>query len=158
MKSALLLGAGIAIGAGAIHGLHAATGAPVYTVYEANITDEASYTKALPEVEKYIKENGGTRVGGGFNKTKLISGSPAVGNRYVLVRWKNEGAFTKEWTLASKHGSTKTEMVPGRSWCRAWKLSNLFSSCITGRSDLAPIVSSGAAIFTRFSPRCKCTA
>jgi hypothetical protein len=95
LKSALLLGAGIAIGAGAIHGLHAATGAPVYTVYEANITDEASYTKALPEVEKYIKENGGTRVGGGFNKTKLISGSPAVGNRYVLVRWKNEGAFTK---------------------------------------------------------------
>jgi hypothetical protein len=95
LKSALLLGAGIAIAAGAIHGLHAATGAPVYTVYEANITDEASYTKALPEVEKYIKENGGTRVGGGFNKTKLISGSPAVGNRYVLVRWKNEGAFTK---------------------------------------------------------------
>jgi len=95
LKSAFLVGAGIAIGAGAIHGLHAATGAPVYTVYEANITDEASYTKALPEVEKYIKENGGTRVGGGFNKTKLISGSPAVGNRYVLVRWENEGAFTK---------------------------------------------------------------
>jgi hypothetical protein len=95
LKSALLVGAGIATGAGAIHGLHAATGAPVYTVYEANITDEASYTKALPEVEKYIKENGGTRVGGGFNKTKLISGSPAVGNRYVLVRWENEGAFTK---------------------------------------------------------------
>ena len=95
LKSALLLGAGIAIGAGAIHGLHAATGAPVYTVYEANITDEASYTKALPEVEKYIKENGGTRVGGGFNKTKLISVSPAVGNRYISLRWKNEGAFTK---------------------------------------------------------------
>jgi hypothetical protein len=95
LKSALLVGAGIAIGAGAIHGLHAATGAPVHTVYEANITDEASYTKALPEVEKYIKKNGRTRVGGGFNKTKLISGTPAVGNRYVLVRWENEGAFTK---------------------------------------------------------------
>jgi hypothetical protein len=95
LKPALLVGAGIAIGTGAIHGLHAATGAPVYTVYEANIADEASYTKALPEVEKYIKENGGTRVGGGFNKTKLISGSPAVGNRYVIVRWENEGAFTK---------------------------------------------------------------
>ena len=95
LKSALLVGAGIAIGTGAIHGLHAATGAPVYTVYEAKIADEASYTKALPEVEKYIKENGGTRVGGGFNKTKLISGSPAVGNRYVIVRWENEGAFTK---------------------------------------------------------------
>jgi hypothetical protein len=95
LKSALLLGAGIAIGAGAIHGLHAATGAPVYTVYEANITDEASYTKALPDVEKWIKQNHGTRVAGGFNKTKLVSGSPAVGNRYVIVRWDNEGDFTK---------------------------------------------------------------
>ena len=113
MKSALLLGAGIAIGAGAIHGLHAATGAPVYTVYEANITDEASYTKALPEVEKYIKENGGTRVGGGFNKTKLISGSPAVGNRYVLVRWKNEGAFTKAGRWPQSMDRQK------RKWCPA---------------------------------------
>jgi hypothetical protein len=95
LKLALLLGAGIAIGAGAIHGLHAATGAPVYTVYEANITDEASYTKALPPVEKWIKENHGTRVAGGFNKTKLVSGGPAVGNRYVIVRWDTEGDFTK---------------------------------------------------------------
>ena len=116
LKSALLLGAGIAIGAGAIHGLQAATGAQVYTVYEANITDEASYTKALPEVEKYIKENGGTRVGGGFNKTKLISGQPAVGNRYVLVRWENEGAFDeamdaglKAWI--DKHGNGARQIL-----------------------------------------------
>ena len=102
LKSALLLGAGIAIGSGAIHGLHAATGAPVYTVYEANITDEAGYTKALPEVEKYIKENGGMRAGGGFNKAKLISGSPAVGNRYVLVRWENEAAFDKAMSAGLK--------------------------------------------------------
>ena len=102
LKSALLLGAGIAIGAGAIHGLHAATGAPVYTVYEANITDEASYTKALPDVEKWIKENHGTRVAGGFNKTKLVSGSPAVGNRYVIVRWDNEGDFDKAMSAGLK--------------------------------------------------------
>jgi hypothetical protein len=116
LKSALLLGAGIAIGAGAIHGLHAATGAQVYTVYEANITDEASYTKALPEVEKYIKENGGTRVGGGFNKTKLISGQPAVGNRYVLVRWENEGAFDKAMgaglkAWVDKHGNGARQIL-----------------------------------------------
>jgi hypothetical protein len=116
LKSALLVGAGIAIGAGAIHGLHAATGAQVYTVYEANITDEASYTKALPEVEKYIKENGGTRVGGGFNKTKLISGQPAVGNRYVLVRWENEGAFDKAMgaglkAWVDKHGNGARQIL-----------------------------------------------
>ena len=116
LKSALLLGAGIAIGAGAIHGLQAAAGSQVYTVYEANITDEASYTKALPEVEKYIKENGGTRVGGGFNKTKLISGQPAVGNRYVLVRWENEGAFDKAMDAGlkawiDKHGNGARQIL-----------------------------------------------
>jgi uncharacterized protein (DUF1330 family) len=94
LKSALLLGAGIAIGAGAIQGLSAATGPAVYTVYEANVTDEAAYAKALPDVQKMIKENGGSYVAGGFNKTKLVSGLP-VGNRYVIVRWDNEGDFTK---------------------------------------------------------------
>jgi hypothetical protein len=94
LKSALLLGAGIAIGAGAIQGLHAATGSSVYSVYEANVTDEATYTKALPDVDKLIKENNGVRVAGGFNKTKLISGLP-VGNRYVVLRWDSAEAFTK---------------------------------------------------------------
>ena len=94
LKSALLLGAGIAIGAGAIQGLHAATGPAVYTVYEANVTDEAAYAKALPDVQKMIKENGGGYVAGGFNKTKLVSGLP-VGNRYVIVCWDNEADFTK---------------------------------------------------------------
>jgi hypothetical protein len=94
LKSALLLGAGIAIGVGAIQGLHAATGSSVYSVYEANVTDEAAYTRALPDVDKLIKENNGVRVAGGFNKTKLISGLP-VGNRYVIIRWDSEEAFTK---------------------------------------------------------------
>ena len=57
-------------------------------------TDEATYTKALPDVDKLIKENNGVRVAGGFNKTKLISGLP-VGNRYVVLRWDSEEAFTK---------------------------------------------------------------
>jgi uncharacterized protein (DUF1330 family) len=95
LKSALLLGAGIAIGAGAIQGLSAATGPAVYTVYEANVTDEAAYAKALPDVQKMIKENGGSYVAGGFNKTKLVSGLP-VGNRYVIVRWEdNMSAFDR---------------------------------------------------------------
>jgi hypothetical protein len=94
LKSALLLGAGIAIGAGAIQGLHAAIGAAVYTVYEANVKDEAAYTAALPEVDKIIKENTGVRVAGGFNKAKSVNGT-AVGNRYVVIKWENEAAFDK---------------------------------------------------------------
>jgi hypothetical protein len=82
-------------GIGALQGLHAATGPAVYTVYEANVTDEAAYTKALPEVDKIIKENTGIRVAGGFNKSKLIDGKTPVGNRYVIIKWDSEADFTK---------------------------------------------------------------
>ncbi len=96
LKSALLFGAGIAIGAGAIQGLHAATGPAVYSVYEADVKDEAAYTGALPEVEKLLKEHGAQRVAGGFNKTKTISGAP-VGNRYVIIKWDDMASFEKSY-------------------------------------------------------------
>jgi hypothetical protein len=71
------------------------------TTYEATIKDEAGYTAALPEVEKYIKNNGGQRLAGGFNKAKLIDGTGAVGNRYVIVSWPNAGqlAGALGWTV-----------------------------------------------------------
>jgi hypothetical protein len=96
LKSTLLLGAGIAIGAGAIHGLHAATGPSVYVVYEANIADEAAYTKDLPDVQKIIKETGGNRIAGGFNKAKASMGKPPE-NRFVIVQWPDMAAWEKGW-------------------------------------------------------------
>ena len=90
MKSASLLTAGAIIGIGALQGLRAATGPQVYAVFEANVADEAAYTKALPDVQKVIKEHGGALIAGSFNKTKLISGKPAVGNRFVILRWESE--------------------------------------------------------------------
>jgi uncharacterized protein (DUF1330 family) len=95
LKSALLVTAGIIVGAGAIQVLNAATGPQVYSVFEANVTDEAAYTKALPDVQKILKENGGVYIAGGFNKAKLVDGKTPVGNRYVILRWDNEEAFTK---------------------------------------------------------------
>lgn len=95
LKSALLLSAGVIIGAGAISAIHAATGPGVYTVYEANVTDEAAYAKALPDVDKLIKNNGGTRVAGGFNKARLVDGKTPVGNRYVIIRWESASAFDR---------------------------------------------------------------
>jgi hypothetical protein len=95
LKSALLLGAGIIIGAGAIQGLHAATGSAVYSVFEANVKDEAAYAKVLPEVQKFIKENSGVYVAGGFNKAKLSNGKEPVGNRYVILRWDSAEAYEK---------------------------------------------------------------
>jgi len=94
LKSALLLTAGIIVGAGAVHGLSAATGPMVYNVYEANVTDEAKYTAALPEAQKHIKENGGVYVAGGFGKAKLGHGA-AIGNRYVIISYPNMAAYEK---------------------------------------------------------------
>ena len=86
----LVLGAG-----GATLYTHAATGPAVYNVYEANVTDEAAYTKALPEVQKVIKETGGEYIAGGFNKAKLVRGKPAIGNRFVIIRYPNQADYEK---------------------------------------------------------------
>jgi hypothetical protein len=120
LKSALLLTAGAIIGIGAFQTLHAATGPGVYTVYEANVTDEAAYTKALPDVEKVIKEHGGVRVAGGFNKAKLIDGKTPVGNRYVVLKWDSEETFAKaqaggikDWLRKNAPADYRQVMVEG---------------------------------------------
>jgi hypothetical protein len=93
------------IGAGSVqllHSVNAATGPSIYAVYEANVTDEAAYTKALPDAQKLIKDNGGLYVAGGFNKAKVNFGNPPAGNRYVIIRWENEAAFDKFWSGGGK--------------------------------------------------------
>ena len=67
----------------------------MYSVYEATVADVTAYTNALPEVEKILKEHGAQRLAGGFDKAKLIDGKPPVGNRYVIIKWDSEEAFTK---------------------------------------------------------------
>lgn len=114
LKSAMLLTVGVTLGAATL--LHAQSSGPVYTVYEANITDEAGYTAALPDVEKWIKENHGMRVAGGFNKTKLISGEPKIGNRYVVIKWDSEADFDKAMSAGlkawiEKHGNGARQLV-----------------------------------------------
>ena len=93
----LVLGAG-----GATLYTHAATGPAIYNVYEANVTDEEAYKKALPEVQKMIKENTGVYVAGGFNKAKVDLGKPEVGNRYVIIRYENAAAYDKFWNGGGK--------------------------------------------------------
>ena len=71
-------------------------------MYEANVTDEDAYNKALPEVQKIIKENGGVYLAGGFNKAKTDLGKPAAGNRFVIIRYDSEAAFDKFWNGGGK--------------------------------------------------------
>ena len=73
----LVFGAG-----GATLYTHAATGPAVYNVYEANVTDEDAYNKALPEVQKIIKENGGVylsrRLQQGQNRLRQAGGRQSL--------------------------------------------------------------------------------
>ena len=80
-----VLGAG-----GATLYTHADTGPAVFEIYENNVTDEAAYKAALPEAIKFVKDNGGEYLAGGFNKTKLMHGKQAVGNRFVVIHYPNE--------------------------------------------------------------------
>src|SRR5262245_19104581 len=86
----LVLGAG-----GATLYTHAATGPAIYNVYEANVTDEDAYKKALPEVQKIIKENGGVYVAGGFNKAQVDHGDTKIGSRFVIIRYESGAAWKK---------------------------------------------------------------
>ncbi len=93
----LVFGAG-----GAAFYTHAATGPAFYAVYETNVTDEDAYKKALPDVQKMIKEAGGVYIAGGFNKAKVDHGGPPVGNRYVIIRYENEAAYDKFYNGGGK--------------------------------------------------------
>jgi uncharacterized protein (DUF1330 family) len=93
----LMFGAG-----GATLYTRAATGPAVYNVYEANVTDEDAYKKALPEVQKIIKENSGVYLAGGFNKAKTDFGKPETGNRFVIIRYDSEAAYDKFWNGGGK--------------------------------------------------------
>src|SRR4029077_3256132 len=142
LKSALLLGAGIAIGAGAIQGLHAATGPAVYSVFEANVKDEAAYAKALPEVQKIIKESTGVYVAGGFNKAKLTNGKEPVGNRYVILRWDSAEAYEKGQNAGIKAWIQKNAPDAREVMAEAVEMKKPIPSCVPGRVPLAPNVSS----------------
>jgi hypothetical protein len=96
IAAAAIAVAGMGVGAGgtALY-TYAATGPAFYDVFENNVTDEAAYKEALPEVMKMVKENTGVYIAGGFNKAKLTYGHPAIGNRYVIVRFDSEAALEK---------------------------------------------------------------
>ena len=113
VEKSFLVTVGIVIGASAIQ-LHAPAIEPsIYEVYEANITDEAAYAKASPDIQKIVKEAGGaTRIAGDSNKAKLTYGKSAVGNRYMIVRWDSRESDQKAWNGGGKARSRKMPRCP----------------------------------------------
>src|ERR1700735_356394 len=56
------------------------------------------------DAQKIIKEAGGVYIAGGFNKAKVDHGGPAVGNRYVIIRYENEAAYNNFYNGGGKGG------------------------------------------------------
>jgi uncharacterized protein (DUF1330 family) len=103
---AIALGAGFALGAGAIYGLHAASAPPAYVIGEIAVKDEAGYKNDfLPAAQKAIDDNGGKYVAGGFNKAFSITGEPPA-NRVVILQFENMDKV-KAWRDVTRDAQEK---------------------------------------------------
>jgi uncharacterized protein (DUF1330 family) len=103
---ALALAAGFALGAGAIHGLHAAAAPPAYVISEIEVQDEGGYKNDfLSGAQKALDENGGKYIAGGFNKTFSITGRPPA-NRVVILQFENMDKV-KAWRDVARDAQEK---------------------------------------------------
>ena len=121
LKVALALAAGFSLGAGAIHGPHAAASPPAYVINEINVKDEDGYKNDfLPGAQKAIDENGGKYIAGGFNKTFSITGQPPA-DRVVILQFENmdkvkawrDAARDAQEKIGSKYATFRTFAVEG---------------------------------------------
>jgi len=76
----------------------------------------------LPEAIKFVKDNGGEYLAGGFNKTKLMHGKQAVGNRFVVIRYPNEAAQMKAQTDGLKAWIEKNAPEARDIAAQAWEM------------------------------------
>jgi uncharacterized protein (DUF1330 family) len=115
------LATGFSLGAGAIHGLHAAASPPAYVINEITVKDENGYKKDfLPGAQKAIDDNGGKYIAGGFNKTFSITGQPPA-DRVVILQFENmdkvkawrDAARDAQEKIGSKYATFRTFAVEG---------------------------------------------
>jgi uncharacterized protein (DUF1330 family) len=112
LKSALLVTAGIIVGAGAISALHAQSGAPYYEVAEINVTDKPTYeASGVVQLRDQIKASGAKLIAGGYNKTQSYDGAP-VANRYLIFQFPSKEVHDKVWNENTKPW---VEKVRGKS-------------------------------------------
>jgi hypothetical protein len=97
LKSALLVTAGIVVGAGAISVLHAQSNAPYYEVGEINVSDQTGYeASGVVALRDTIKASGAKLVAGGYNKATAYEGS-APANRYLIFVYPSKEVHDKVW-------------------------------------------------------------
>jgi uncharacterized protein (DUF1330 family) len=117
----LSLLAGLAIGAAAIQGLHAAARPPAYVVTEVGIGDLDAYLKEyLPVAEASIQASGGRLIAGGQNI--LVLEGPARGTRVAISRfdsldavqaWRGSDRYREARKIADKYARFRSFAIEG---------------------------------------------
>ncbi len=112
---ALSMLAGVAIGAGAIEGLHAQSTPKAYVVTEVEVLDQAAQTAYLPKVTEVIKSSGGTFLARGGSTTAFEGEAP---KRVTIVVYdslaKAQASRTSAgWTALS---AERSKAIKARSY------------------------------------------
>jgi uncharacterized protein (DUF1330 family) len=112
---------GIAIGAGAVQGLHAQAKPPVYQVVEIDLLNQEAYLRDYaPKAQAAIKAAGGKFLAAG-GKTTTIEGEPPK-SRVVIQQWdsleqaqayRNSAAFKELLPLRDKLAKFRSYVVEG---------------------------------------------
>ena len=98
LKSALLVTAGIVLGAGGISALQAQSNAPYYEVAGINVTDQAGYeASGVDKVRDAIKASGAKLIAGGYNKATTIEGDVPAPNRFLIFMYPSKEVHEKVW-------------------------------------------------------------
>jgi uncharacterized protein (DUF1330 family) len=84
-KIALAVAAGAALGAAAMHGLHAQTKPKAYSVTEIEVLDTAALANYVPLVTETIKAAGGRNFNTGGGRITAVTGEPP--KRVALIEW-----------------------------------------------------------------------
>jgi hypothetical protein len=114
----------------------------IYSVFENNVTDEAAYKEVLPEALKITKDGGGIYIAGGFNKSVVDHGGPAVANRLVIIRFRMRPLTTSGGLMVPRRGSTRTRRK--RATCelkvstRLWLRDHQFTRSMKPMSPTKP--------------------
>jgi uncharacterized protein (DUF1330 family) len=117
---AMSMFAGAALGAAAIHGLHAQTKPPVYTVSEIQITNLDAYLKEFaPVAQASIKAAGGKLIAGGPGTS--LEGAPPATRVTIQMwdsleqakAWRNGADYKKAREIGDKYAKFRAIAVEG---------------------------------------------
>jgi uncharacterized protein (DUF1330 family) len=101
VQFALGMAIGLALGATAVHALHAQTRPPTYYVAEVDVTDPEAFIKEfVPKAATSAEAFGGRTLAAG-SKVTAVEGTPPE-NRVVVMRWESL-AQLRAWRESARY-------------------------------------------------------